>query len=741
MTQAVAQVRNIVARSGFANPLTLGVPVSTASYVKVYADDTLLVSGSDYIITGIGDPNGVDIEIIGAEDVDNYVGTEAFTALFDPPLDQQGDLSAGGVLGRSFESALDQQNRRLQAVADRVARAPKVPPQIEGEIELPWPPVDGYVLAWDDDEQNFVWAPPSPQGPPGPSSPAVSVLDFNAAADGVTNDSAAFAAARAYAMSTNPPRPMYIPAGSYLLNTTFQLADDLQVRGDGPGSTTLIAGMTDGTPCVDVPAAAEFWGLSDIAITAPLNVPNFAAGTADPVNAIGFRAYNLSSSWPTRYNLSNVRIQGFALGAKIRGFIGKIDNVHIRYCELGFEGQLLNSVEANFKFEWNRKSFAISESDGLHLNSLLEQSVITGTVASTIDDCLGVALSAPYFEGNDNYPRTEPYLVVGGVSLVQSFHMFAANIVSGADLDFGVSPIVLDRVDGGYVDISIAEGAQQRTTETTANTRNLILRQNTLSLGMVQDASKGLDASINYFPNPNFDVWFRGWDTFLLTRATAAQETTLVRRGANAIKVLATAAQNFNSAAFRLTGEFVTALRGKTVRVGAWVWVPDIIEYDEANRDSHPGVRIVSYNGSVNVESTDLSNKMVKGAWNFFNSSVAVQSDATRITVLLDANYTSGVATGNEYIVVDSISIVEDRVSLQRQMEGEYRDSPLLPAFTNGRVELFASAAPTDTLQTYAVGDKVWKSNAAAGGSPGWVCTTAGAGGTAVFKAMANLAA
>jgi hypothetical protein len=39
---------------------------------------------------------------------------------------------------------------------------------------------------------------------------------------------------------------------------------------------------------------------------------------------------------------------------------------------------------------------------------------------------------------------------------------------------------------------------------------------------------------------------------------------------------------------------------------------------------------------------------------------------------------------------------------------------------------------------TYSVGTQLWKSNAASGGTPGWVCTTAGTPGT--WKAMANLA-
>jgi hypothetical protein len=163
MTQAVVQVRNIVARSGFANPLTLEVLVTDEDYLKVYADTTLLDNGPDYAITGIGDPNGVSIEIIGAEDVGNYVGVITFTALYDPPLDQQGSLAAGGVLGRAFESALDQQNRRLQSLGDRVDRAIKMPVNVDGDTVV-GEPVDQWGLVWDDDAGGFIWAPVNDAG-------------------------------------------------------------------------------------------------------------------------------------------------------------------------------------------------------------------------------------------------------------------------------------------------------------------------------------------------------------------------------------------------------------------------------------------------------------------------------------------------------------------------------------------------------------------------------------------------
>lgn len=159
MTQAVAQVRNSVARTGFANPLTLGVLVEDVDQLKVYADSVELQVGVDYSVEGIGDANGVEIEIIGAEDVNEFVGIESFTALFDPNFDQLTDLSLGGGMGRPFETALDQQNRRLQALASRVDRALKVPVDIEGDQVVT--PVAGYALGFDEDGNLVALAPGS----------------------------------------------------------------------------------------------------------------------------------------------------------------------------------------------------------------------------------------------------------------------------------------------------------------------------------------------------------------------------------------------------------------------------------------------------------------------------------------------------------------------------------------------------------------------------------------------------
>jgi hypothetical protein len=56
-------------------------------------------------------------------------------------------------------------------------------------------------------------------------------------------------------------------------------------------------------------------------------------------------------------------------------------------------------------------------------------------------------------------------------------------------------------------------------------------------------------------------------------------------------------------------------------------------------------------------------------------------------------------------------------------------------------INILTAAPTTNTGDVWAQGDIVWNDTPAAAGPPGWVCTTGGAYGTFVWKAMANLAA
>jgi hypothetical protein len=356
-----------------------------------------------------------------------------------------------------------------------------------------------------------------------------------------------------------------------------------------------------------------------------------------------------------------------------------------------------------------------------------------------------------------NFPAASNFFSVEDLEVSSSVD-FATYLAGGAPItgmnlvdyiNAGVAMISADRVDGlnisGHVSRGIFAGP---TVSTTANTKNF--RQNIWSNGALNaspwltDNSDQNGACFNYFPNRNFDMWFRGWFNVIPNRATLTQETSIVRKGANAAKITATAGQGFNLTSWTLTGDAVVALRGKTVVCGMWVFIPNIAEFsdDPATRTKFPSMIISSFNGSVAVDSTTRNGRGVKGQWQFMWNEVAVQSNATQIILSAYVNQSANLANGNEYIVVDSIILAEANTPFERLMNDDLPDSPMVPTIgVSGAMITRASAVPSDPDQVYAVGDIVWNTAVAAAGSPGWVCTTAGVGGVAVFKAMANVAA
>lgn len=129
----------------------------------------------------------------------------------------------------------------------------------------------------------------------------VSVKDFGAVGDGVTDDTAAFSIALAalnagvttdgYAVTVQRHKVLQIPAGSYLLNSnlTFSVPGNnnrIQVRGEGPDNTILIFATTSGD-AVTIPG-----GLGEVS---DLSVTGTSARRAGSGNGITINA-NLSST-------------------------------------------------------------------------------------------------------------------------------------------------------------------------------------------------------------------------------------------------------------------------------------------------------------------------------------------------------------------------------------------------------------------------------------------------------------
>lgn len=135
----------------------------------------------------------------------------------------------------------------------------------------------------------------------------ISVTDFGAVGDGVTNNNAAFASALAYLESNSVYRGgiLYIPAGHYILTaaldfTSYSLLENITLQGDGESVTALdFTGSPASTDGIDIPAGTQFW-IRDLSV---------ANCTGIGIN-IGFGNTVGGSGYCDRFAIQRVRVQG-----------------------------------------------------------------------------------------------------------------------------------------------------------------------------------------------------------------------------------------------------------------------------------------------------------------------------------------------------------------------------------------------------------------------------------------------
>jgi hypothetical protein len=95
----------------------------------------------------------------------------------------------------------------------------------------------------------------------------VSVKDFGAVGNGVTDDSAAFQAAINYAASLAPVLPsLFIPSGDYVIGTTLTVNGAIEFKGENfaTSGTRIFATQTLNAPVFNVSSKARFFSLSII---------------------------------------------------------------------------------------------------------------------------------------------------------------------------------------------------------------------------------------------------------------------------------------------------------------------------------------------------------------------------------------------------------------------------------------------------------------------------------------------
>lgn len=571
----------------------------------------------------------------------------------------------------------------------------------------------------------------------------VNCLMFGGDRTGVADSTTAIQLGVNYAIANNVP---YIEAaGTYKVSAKVTLGR-MEFHGAGlgvtGGGTTYVPTITNGDPVFDIPAGTNFFNLSGFRIAPALSKADFITGTINGQNCIGVKV-NSSGSYSARFKMSDILVTLCKTNFDINGFIGVFDNVWSIAGETGATFTNINACNLQFKFEECRKDFAITTSNGINLENIICEggAFQSGLLPSTIDGCSGVSITAPYYEQQ----RNVPFLKVGFTTQCNSVFINGLTLACADNvaMDYNQPLLQFDKVDGLFVAGHFSTGNHHSRYTTTTLTKNIIDTSTGSSNDNFgsHDASGNLSWALNHFPNPNFDLWLRGWPNITVTRATVTQETTLVRKGKNALRMTFTAAQSSPAnVQFILNDTALTPsyLAGKTVSLYAWVWIPDTADFnanDGALQKIQPYLSLIT-NGTGGTATASGTHHSVRGAWNLFKVSTTVPSDCTSITAAFYMGLGSGTSSGSEYVVLDSVYLLEGSLGQTTHvLNGWVQDAKNNPVCCNGgKLVQYCTSVPTDVDMTYEVGDRFELLSVAAGGAATQVVTTAGTGGTRVIK-------
>jgi len=574
---------------------------------------------------------------------------------------------------------------------------------------------------------------------------AVNCLMFGGDATGVADSSAAIQLGVNFAIANNLP---YLEApGTYKMANKVTLGR-MVFKGAGHGlsggGTTYVPTITDGSAAFEIPAGTNFFDIGNFRIAPALSKADFISGAINGQNCIGLKVVS-TSSYAARFKMSDILVTLCKTNFDINGFIGVFDNIWSIAGETGFKFTNINACNLQIKIEECRKDFEITNSNGFVLENMICEggAFQSGLVSSTIDGCAGITLNSPYWEQQ----RNSAFLKVGFTTQCYGITINGMTLAAANDAanDYNLSLMEFDKVDGLFILGQFSTGNHHNRYTTTANTKNIIdnTTANSVDNFGPHDASKNLSWALNHFPNPNFDLWLRGWPNITITRATVTQETTLVRKGKNALRMTFTAAQTSPAnVQFLLNDATLTpaVLAGKNISLYAWVWIPDTADFnanDGSAQKIQPYLQITT-NGTGGTSTISGTHHSMRGQWNLFKVTAPVPSDCTSITAAFYMGLGSGSSSGAEYVVIDSMYLLEGTLGQTTHIvNGWVKDAFVNPVTCRGgKLEQYCTSVPTDADMTYEVGDKFHLLTVAAGGAATQVVTTAGTGATKVIKAI-----
>jgi len=511
------------------------------------------------------------------------------------------------------------------------------------------------------------------------------------------NDSDAFNACQDYCYANNCI--MFIPVGTYRLNTLITYkAPIVGEFSNGTSGSVLKYYATDGTGCIYI-NGVNFWHIENIRILG-------GAGTLTQ-NAYGIRTNG--SAYSNRFFTRNVYISKFLVGAYIRGYIADAD-LFIDYCGTAAQLDTLNASRIHLKIESCANGGYLLASEGVELKLLVEGTGAGMLTGFDIEGCIGVELEAPYFEsaadGDGVYPTNlNHFLRIGNTSTCY-------NITINGGKTFGYDVIdrciVFDRVVGLSVNNHYARcsaralGRIFRTTSNTKQIHNIDIYLD--SVGYANDASLELRPVENLMFNYDFALGLKGFKKLgVINGGIATKETSLVRSG-NGLKVASPAGKTTTVSAYiNMPVDTLNYCKGRTVTLGAWVYVPAIDEYANLAALS-PSITINDGVGSTQSAGGKVINV---GQWSFITVTRAISAVATDITLIFAplGYLTAYTSTGNEYIIVDSVFLVQGASIDQAKLINGKTQYLGKSGKNSGNKVFLPSDFPNDFLQSWDVGD------------------------------------
>jgi hypothetical protein len=227
------------------------------------------------------------------------------------------------------------------------------------------------------------------------------VMDFGAVGDGVTDDTAAFVAAR------DTGKSIFVPKGTY--KASFGLLNSQIIYGEGARNTSVLIPPAGASFVIALPSSVssrQHCQIRDLSIQNPNNVASCVG--------ISFAGTDVTSI-NDNHNVYNVYINGFQIGIYATGrlILCTFENVEVDSCVTGMR---IDGDPANYAVNLNTFimcRWISSEQEGVRItgyniaNKFISCNVegnntdlVAGVAGMYVEDAEGLFLDNPYFELN-----------------------------------------------------------------------------------------------------------------------------------------------------------------------------------------------------------------------------------------------------------------------------------------------------------------------------------------------------